>query len=381
MDVLSALSGFFGGVAGYGLPFLFVLGVVIIIHELGHYWAARSVGVKSEVFSVGFGPELFAFVDRRGTRWRLALIPLGGYVKFLGDDDASSSTVSADALSRLTDDERRHSFPAQNVARRSWIVFAGPLANFILAIVVFAALFMSVGKEVLAPRVDAVLPGSAAEAAGIKSGDLFLSADGKNVNSFQELQRIISINAGNAIPVTLERGGAEVKLTVTPVLKEQKTPFGVQRSGVLGVSRSAQPTDVRYEKYGLVDAARLAVAETWFIVERTGAYISGLIMGTEKADQLSGPIRIAQISGELASYGFAPLIQLTALLSVSIGLLNLLPVPMLDGGHLVFYALEALRGKPVSERVQEWSFRAGFALVICLMLFATWNDILHLLSL
>lgn len=381
MEFLTTIWNAIYSGGSYILPFLFVLGLVIVIHELGHYLAARSVGVHSEVFSVGFGPELFGFTDRRGTRWRFAAVPLGGYVKFLGDEDASSSTVDRSSLQKLSPEMLARSFPAQSVLKRSWIVFAGPFSNFILAIFVFAVLFMSVGKDLLAPRIDNVIAGSAAEMGGMKAGDLVLKIDGQPIESFSDMTRVVSINANKPLLFKLERAGAEVDVTITPTLKEKKTPFGIERNGFLGVSRSAKPEDVRHVRYGLVDSVVLGAGETWFIIERTLSYIGGLIMGTEKADQLSGPIRIAQISGEMASYGFAPLFQLVAILSVSIGFLNLLPVPILDGGHLVFYFFEWVLGKPVSDKVQEYGFKIGFALVILLMVFATWNDVWHLVSL
>ena len=366
---------------GYLLPFLFVLTVVVFFHELGHFWVARRCGVKIDAFSVGFGPELFGWTDRHGTRWRLAAIPLGGYVRFHGDDSAAS-TPDLKALERMGAEERRSSFFHKPVGQRAAVVAAGPIANFILAIVIFASMFALFGKQVTPPRVDAVQAGSAAEAAGFKGGDLVLTIDGKAVESFGDMQRIVGASPGQRLAVIVERGGAQVALTATPQLREMKDNFGnVMRIGVLGISRSPNASEVVTQRYGPLEAVQMGFAETWFVVERTMTYVGRIIVGRESADQLGGPIRIAQVSGQVASIGFVALLHLTAVLSISIGLLNLFPVPLLDGGHLLFYGIEALRGRPLSDRAQELGFRIGLALVVMLMIVATWNDLLHLMAL
>jgi regulator of sigma E protease len=379
-SIASSINDWGFGFLGYLIPFLFVLTIVVFFHELGHFLVARLYRIRVLVFSLGFGPELLGYNDRTGTRWKISAIPLGGYVKFFGDDNAAS-TPDQDALSQMSEEERRQTFPAQPVAARAAVVVAGPLANFLLAIVIFAGIFMFYGKQSTSARVDAVQPGSAAEAAGFVPGDLVLSIDGRRIDSFADMQRIISTSASQALQVTVDRSGRVVTLTATPALKEIKDNFGnVHRIGVLGITRSMAPGDVRYEKSGPITALRLGVEETWFVIERTLSYIGGVIVGREATDQLGGPIRIAQVSGQVASAGFIALMHLAAVLSVSIGLLNLLPVPLLDGGHLLFYGIEAARGKPLSERAQELGFRIGFAIVVMLMIFATFNDILHLAS-
>ncbi len=368
------------GVLGYVIPFLFVLTIVVFFHELGHFVVARWCGVKVLTFSIGFGRELLGFNDRHATRWKISAIPLGGYVKFFGDDNAAS-VPDQSALSSMTEAERQVSFVHQNVAKRSAIVVAGPLANFLLAVAIFASLFMIYGKQSTAARVDTIQAGSAAEAAGFKPGDLVLAINGRPVESFSDMQRIVSTSAGETLSILVERGGEQLTLKAAPALKEVKDSFGnVHRIGVLGISRSLAPDDLKHQPVGPLKALGLGGQETWFVIERTLSYIGGVFSGREAADQLGGPIRIAQVSGQVASAGFPALMHLAAVLSVSIGLLNLFPVPLLDGGHLLFYAIEAARGRPLSERAQEMGFRIGLAIVVMLMIFATFNDIVHIAS-
>lgn len=378
MEILNGVGDWGGSVLGYAVPFLFVLTVVVFFHELGHFWVARRCGVKVDAFSVGFGPELVGFNDRHGTRWKLCVIPLGGYVRFHGDDSAAS-TPDNKALKKMNEEEKRVSFFHQSVGKRAAVVAAGPIANFILAVVIFTAVFLTFGRQVTTPRVDTVQPASAAAEAGFLPGDRVLSIDGSTIETFSDMQRIVGASPGITLQVTVERDGRELVLAATPKLREIKDNFGnTHRLGMLGISRSTTREDVVTERYGPIEALQLGVSETWFVLERTVSYIGGIITGREAADQLGGPIRIAQVSGQVATVSFAALLHLTAVLSVSIGLLNLFPVPLLDGGHLVFYAIEAVRGRPLSERAQEFGFRVGLALVLMLMLFATWNDILHL---
>lgn len=366
------------GLIGYIIPFLFVLTIVVFFHELGHFLVARWAGVKVLTFSLGFGPELFGFNDRHGTRWKVSAIPLGGYVKFFGDD-SEASTPSADALQTMTADERKVSFHHKKVGPRAAIVAAGPIANFLLAIVIFAALFTFFGKPSQTARVDSIQENSAAATAGFKAGDVVTAINGDAIESFTDMQRIVSTKAGVPLVFTIKRGDEVVKLNGTPQLREIKDTFGnVHRVGILGITRATGPGDTVTKPVNPATAVWLGVKETWFVVDRTFSYIGGIFTGRENADQVGGPIRIAQISGQVATIGLSALIHLAAVLSVSIGLLNLFPVPLLDGGHLLFYAIEAIRGKPLSERSQELGFRVGLALVLMLMLFATYNDILHL---
>jgi regulator of sigma E protease len=378
MQIMGGLSTFGGSLVGYVVPFLFVLTIVVFFHELGHFLMARWCGIKVLVFSIGFGPEIAGFYDRYGTRWKISAIPLGGYVKFFGDENAASAPDQA-AARAMSEAEKKDSFVFQPVGARSAVVAAGPVANFLLAIGIFAGIFMTVGKQTTSARVDTVQAGSAAEAAGFKPGDLVLTINGEKIESFSDMQRIVSISAGAPLAIEVERGDTQVTLRAVPQLKELKDNFGnIHRLGVLGISRSMAPGDIKTEKAAPLRAIIMGAQETWFVVDRTLAYITGVFAGREAADQLGGPIRIAQVSGQVATAGFAPLIHLTAVLSVSIGLLNLFPIPLLDGGHLLFYAIETIRGRPLSERAQELGFRIGLAIVLMLMIFATFNDILHL---
>jgi regulator of sigma E protease len=378
MDILNALFGAAGSFIGTLVPFLFVLTLVVFIHELGHFLVGRWCGVEVKTFSIGFGTELWGFTDRLGTRWRLAAIPLGGYVKFAGDANGAS-VPDQTLIESMTEAEKAVSFYHQPVPRRAAIVAAGPVANFLLAIAIFSATIYLQGRQILTPRIDTVQPQSAAARAGFEPDDLVLSIDGTPIKAFADMQRIVGASAGETLAFVVERGGRQVQLIAVPEHKEIVTPFGKQRVGVLGLQASRDPADWRTETYGLVDSLKIGVADTWFVVERTYDYVSKLLRGRESTDQLSGPIRIAQVSGQVASLGgFGALLNLAAVLSVSIGLINLVPIPLLDGGHLMFYAIEALRGRPLSERAQELGFRIGLAIVLMLMLFVTWNDLVHL---
>lgn len=378
MDIFGGMGAFGGHLVGYLVPFLFVLTIVVFFHELGHFLVARWCGIRVLTFSIGFGPEIVGFYDRYGTRWKISAVPLGGYVKFFGDDNAAS-VPDHEAVAVMSEAEKEFSFVHKLVGPRAAVVAAGPIANFILAIVIFAGVFAIVGKQTTSARVDTVQPASAAQEAGFQPGDLVVAINGEKIDSFSDMQRIVSINAGELLNIEVKRGGVHVTLKATPQLRELKDNFGnAHRLGVLGISRSMAPGDIKTQKMGPLQAIVAGVQETWFVVDRTLSYIGGVFTGREAADQLGGPIRIAQVSGQVATAGWVPLIHLTAVLSVSIGLLNLFPIPLLDGGHLLFYAIEAIRGRPLSERAQEVGFRIGLAIVVMLMIFATFNDILHL---
>jgi regulator of sigma E protease len=377
MDFLGNVGTWGGWLTGYVVPFLFVLTIVVFFHELGHFLVARWCGVRVMTFSVGFGPELLGFNDKRGTRWKLSAIPLGGYVKFFGDENAAS-VPDQETIKDMSETDKRDSFFHKTVGQRAAVVAAGPIANFILAIVIFATVFTLYGKPATPARVDTVQPDSAAQSAGFQQGDLIVSINGKKIETFTDMQRLVSTSAGETLSIEVDRGGARQTLKATPKMTEIKDNFGnVHRMGVLGIT-GARGEPVKVDP---LTAVKLGVEETWFVVERTLSYIGGVVVGKESADQLGGPIRIAQVSGQVATAGFVALIHLAAVLSISIGLLNLFPIPLLDGGHLMFYAFEALRGRPLSERAQEYGFRFGLAFVLLLMLFATYNDLLHLFRL
>jgi len=361
----------------YIVPFIFVLSTVVFFHELGHFLIGRWCGVQVDAFSLGFGPELAHFTDRYGTRWRLAALPLGGYVKFHGDANGASMTDGAEAA-QMPAEEKAVTFFAQKVWKRAAIVAAGPIANFILAIVIFTGIFYTQGRGVLAPRVDGVAAGSAAEGAGFKPGDMIVSIDGKKIDGFEDMQRIVQASGDEALTFVVERDGQSLTLIATPRRRDVVTPFGTTRVGVLGVESKGTASNWHVEHYNLLDSSKLAVSETWFVVERTGSYLGGLLVGRESTDQLSGPIRIAEVSGEMAKIGIAALLNLAAILSISIGILNLVPIPLLDGGHLFYYAVEAARGRALHEKTQQFGYRVGLTLVAGLMIFATYNDIARL---
>ena len=362
------------GLIGYIVPFLFVLTIVVFFHELGHFLVARWAGVKVLTFSLGFGPELFGFNDRHGTRWKVSAIPLGGYVKFFGDE-SEASTPSSDAIKSMTAEERKVSFHGKKVGPRAAIVAAGPIANFLLAIVIFAALFTFFGKPNQSARVDTVQEKSAAATAGFKSGDVVTSIDGSAIENFTDMQRIVSTKAGQTLSFSVKRDDKIVTLNATPELREDKDQFGNSyRRGVLGIGRTSTPNETSNEKVNPATALWLGVKETWFVAKSTVLYIGNIFTGQASADQVGGPLRIAQVSGQVATLGLSALIHLAAVLSVSIGLLNLFPVPLLDGGHLLFYLAEVVRGRPLSERSQEFGFRIGLVLVLSLMVFAFYND-------
>ena len=374
IEFVTNLASTDGFIIGIVLPFLFVLTIVIFFHELGHYLVGRWCGIGAKVFSVGFGPELLGFTDRDGTRWRLSAIPLGGYVRFVGDMNAASAGAADDG--DLTEAERCRAFHTKSVWRRAATVLAGPAANFLLAIVIFAFVLAVFGRTVADPVVAELREGGAAQQAGLLPGDRFVSLDGRTIESFSDVQRHVAPRAGTPIAVVIDRDGERVAMTITPERLEIEDRFGnTIEQGVIGVVNNPEMGRYRVERYGPLEAVGLGVRETWYVVARTGGYLAGVITGRENADQIGGPIRVAQVSGQVATLGFVALLNLTAILSVSIGLLNLLPVPILDGGHLLFYAYEAVRGKPLSETAQEYGYRIGFALVLGLMVFATWNDI------
>jgi regulator of sigma E protease len=381
MGLVAKIAGFGDSLFSYLLPFLFVLTVVVFFHELGHFIVARWCKVTVRVFSVGFGREIFGFNDRKGTRWRLSWIPLGGYVKFLGDENAAS-IPDWDANEAMTEEEKAGSFHNKPLAHRAAVVAAGPIANFVLAIIIFAFMFTFIGQRQTLPIVDAVSVDSAAEQAGFKVGDRVLSIDGEPIETFGEMQRVVSISADQELTIIVDRAGAEIVLKATPRKQETTDVFGnTIRRGLLGIRRSASPDDWILKKHDPLTSVWMGTQETYFVISRTLYYLYEVVTGREKADQLGGPIRIVQVSGQVASAGFLALLNLAAILSVSIGLINLFPIPMLDGGHLLFYSIEAVRGRPLSERTQEISFRIGLALVLMLMIFATWNDLIHLRSL
>ena len=372
MDFLSMLHIPASAMIVYAVPFLVALMVIVFIHELGHFLVARWCGVDVEAFSIGFGKEIAGWHDRHGTRWKISWIPLGGYVKFKGDANAASMPDAGASEQAAGEPGNFHNKP---VWQRAAVVVAGPLANFILAVFIFAAAFMLVGAPMTEPRVDEVMQGSAAEKAGIQPGDLIISVDGRTIESFAELQESVITHAGEELSIVIDRAGNRLTIVAVPDLREEPDGFGGKmRIGLLGV-RHNPDGGVRYERMSPTAAVERGLERTWFIVDTTFRYLGKLVTGRENADQLGGPISMAKAAGDAASAGFFQFVSVVAFLSVSIGLINLFPIPMLDGGHLVYYAIESVRGKPLGPGAQEWGFRIGLSLVIMLMVVGTWNDL------
>jgi regulator of sigma E protease len=446
MDLIAQLP-LVGPVIATVIPFLIVLAIVVFVHEYGHYIVGRWCGIGAEAFSIGFGREITGWTDKRGTRWRVGILPLGGYVKFLGDTDATSSHVDEAALSRLTPEQRAHSFHTASVERRALTVAAGPAANFLLSIAIYAvialfqgvpvtgpvigeigadanpefadalrpgdtvlsvngepvadfvglqeALMASAGQETVArvlrrgggeaevaftfrvpARIDAVIPGSAAAEAGLEPGDVITAVDGRAVDSFSALQRETEAAGAAPMNLTVRRGGDTFERALTPRLSDPDDP---DSRPVLGIQKQSSEVLPLIEPAGPFSAIGFGIERTWQIISLSVGGIASVISGDQAAeDVLGGPIRIAEVSGQAASQGAGTFIGLIAVLSASIGLINLFPIPILDGGHLMFYAVEKLRGAPLDERWQEIGNRIGLALVLSLMVFATFNDIARL---
>lgn len=371
MEFLSSLAG---GIWQYGIMFLLVLTLVVFIHELGHFLVARWCGVTVKTFSIGFGPEIFGFFDKHGTRWRFAWIPLGGYVKFIDDENASSFGGEK----QLKPAERAGAFHSKSVGARAAVVAAGPIANFLLAIVLYSAINATVGIRILPPLVDAVVANSPAEKAGFKSGDTILAIDGTKIDKFDDLQRIVGSAAGEELKFTVQRGGDTITLNATPNVDEQKDAMGrTFRRGLIGIQRAISPDKVKTVQVSLPEAVALGVSETYGNLTQTLAGLRDIVTRRQSAEQMGGPIMMAEVTAKVAELGIEPMLRWIAFISANIGFLNLLPIPVLDGGHLMFYAFEAIRKKPASERLQQMGFQVGLALLMMLMVFVNFNDILN----
>ncbi|HEX5078662.1 MAG TPA: RIP metalloprotease RseP [Geminicoccaceae bacterium] len=357
------------GIGTYLVPFLIILSVVVFVHELGHYLLARWTGVRVDVFSIGFGPELFGITDRAGTRWKFSALPLGGYVKMHGDADPTSSTID---LTALPDPD---SFPAKTVGQRMAIVAAGPIANLLFAIVVLGLLFATVGRPFTPAVIGEVQPDSAAAAADLQPGDRITAVGGEPLASFEELQSIVRGQPDVPLTLTIERAAQTMDVVITPRRTTIEDRFGqVHHIGLIGISRSG----VEFRRSNPLLALAEGGAETYRLITGTLQALGQIVVGSRTADELGGPLRIAQMSGEIAKDGVVPVIWFAAVLSINLGLINLFPIPLLDGGHLVLYGIEALRGRPLTERSQEMAFRFGLIVVLSLMVFATWNDLVQL---
>ncbi len=352
------------------LAFVVLLSTLVVVHELGHYWVGRWFGVKAEKFSVGFGPQIYGRVDSRGTLWRIAALPLGGYVQFAGDMNPASQPDAA--WQGLPEDERGQTFQSKALWKRALIIFAGPAVNFLLAIAIFMAFLLAYGHSVTPANVESVVAGSPAEKAGIKAGDKVLAVNGHRIDTFNALfNEVIMIPNENA-EIVVERGGEQLTVTAKVAVRTEVDRFGNKhRLGQIGIP---PPTPV-IEAVGVLDAPGLAVAQTVDVVRQQIKGLGQIITGRRSVKELGGPLKIAQVSGQAMSLGILSFISLAAMISINLGFINLLPIPMLDGGHLMLYGIEAVRRRPANAAVQEWAFRAGFAVLAAFMLMVTFNDL------
>jgi len=376
--VIASLHGFLHWLIHAGPIYIVALSILVFVHEFGHFWVARRCGVKIEAFSIGFGGELFGWTDKTGTRWRVAWLPIGGFVKMFGDADASSRP-DLELSAQMDAEARRVSFTHKKLWQKSLIVAAGPMANFLFAIVVMTALFSTIGQPFTPPIIGSVQAGSAAEKAGLQAGDVVQSVDGQSVQRFEDLRQIVLGNTGDPITMELLRKGEPVTLTATPQIVEDEDILGNKsKVGRLGMLPSSDFV-MRHEDP--LTAVWQATRETWNITASSLSTIGQMIIGRRSADDLSGPIGIGQVIGKVSDQGIIPLIHLIALLSISLGLINLFPIPVLDGGHLLFYAIEAVSRRPISERTLAFGFRVGFALIVSFFVFVMWHDLSRLFHL
>ncbi len=369
MDLMSILTVPYVAVVFFVLPYFLALIIIVFVHEFGHFIVGRWCGVTIETFSIGFGKEIVGFNDKHGTRWKFCWIPLGGYVRFKGDANAAS-------LPSASKDHIPGSLHAADLWKRIAIVAAGPLANFLLSIFIFAAAFAIIGIPVSEPRIDSVTDDGAAKVAGLMAGDYIRQVDGQAVKTFTDIQEKMILRGENPVTLQIDRGGELKNFTIIPRIKEIDDNFGgTIRQSLIGVTHDATKDKALSERLSPPAALAKGVERTYFIGLTTLRYLGKIILGSERSDQLHGPIGAAKIAGDYASMGIWAFATFIGLISVSIGLVNLFPIPMLDGGHLVFYFLEGILGKPISAQTQEWSFRIGLSVILLFMIFVSTNDV------
>ena len=352
------------------LAFLALIGTLVVVHELGHYFVGRWFGVKAEKFSIGFGPQLFGWTDKRGTLWRVGALPLGGFVQFAGDMNPASQ--ADETWKALPEKERNETFQSKTLWQRALIVFAGPAVNFILAILIAMGFLLAFGKSVTPPVIDVVQPNSPAAVAGILEGDRIVSFNGRSIETFDEMANEIIMIPGERVTIEVERNGATLVKEAAVATVEEADRFGnTYRIGRIGVG--ANKVEIR--EVGLLEAPWAAVVQTGNVLRQQMIGLGQIISGRRPLSELGGPLKIAKVSGEAMSMGILTFISLAALISINLGFINLLPIPMLDGGHLMLYAIEAVRRRPATPQVQEWAFRAGFAMLAGFMIMVTFNDL------
>ena len=360
----------------YLIPFLILILVVVFIHEYGHYYFARKYGVGVTDFSIGFGKEIFGFNDKSGTRWKFCAIPLGGYVKFFGDRNVFSQAEQEELLKEYNEEDRKKLFVVKPLYQRSLIVAAGPFANFLLAIVIFAFIYMFAGKDFTPAQIQEVQSESPAYVAGIKSGDVIQSINNREVKSIMEVSTFINASSTEIIDIKVLRNGNELTLQVKPKFIEGKDSLGNQiNKKIIGIKVTPLNEEINRQRLGPATALYYAIKETWFVIEASWDFVISMFKGTGDTSQLGGPIKIAKITGQVAKFGIVAFLSIMAYISISLGFINLLPIPMLDGGHLMFYAFEKILGRPLTQKTQEGFFRIGLFLLLSLMFFTTFNDL------
>ena len=358
------------------IPFIILLTVVVFIHEYGHYYFARKYGVGVTDFSIGFGKELFGFNDKSGTRWKFCAIPLGGYVKFFGDRNVFSQAEQEELLKKYSKEDRKKLFVVKPIYQRSLIVAAGPFANFLLAIVIFAFIYMFAGKDFTPAQIQEVQPDSPAFISGVKSGDIIKSIDNREVKSIMEVSAFINASSSETINLGILRNESELSINVKPKFVEGSDSLGNKiNKKIIGIKIAPLNDKIERERLGPATALFYAIKETWFVIVASWDFVISMFKGTGDTSQLGGPIKIAKITGQVAKFGVVAFLSIMAYISISLGFINLFPIPMLDGGHLMFYAFEKILGRPLTQKTQEGFFRIGLFLLLSLMFFTTFNDL------
>tara|TARA_Y100000590_G_scaffold155209_1_gene178405 strand:+ start:1717 stop:2823 length:1107 start_codon:yes stop_codon:yes gene_type:complete len=360
----------------YIIPFLILITVVVFIHEYGHYYFAKKFGVGVTDFSIGFGKEIFGWNDKSGTRWKICWLPLGGYVKFFGDRNVFSQSEQEEIINKYDEEDRNKLFILKPLYQRSLIVAAGPLANFVLAIIIFSLIYMLSGKDFTPAIIDEVQKDSPAYNAGFQKNDKIISIDNKKVQSILEVSTFINASSSENIKFEVLRNNEEITIMVQPILIEAKDTLGNQvKKRIIGIKLSPINNQLQKKTLGPSQSVYYSIKEVWFVTVTSLKYVGKMITGSGDSSQLGGPIRIAKITGQVAEYGLVPFFSIMAYISISLGLINLFPIPMLDGGHLMFYFFERILGRPLSQKTQEGFFRIGLFLLISLMFFVTFNDL------